>query len=90
MLDVNPSLILSQGEINPDHVLIERGDVILVRNDITHRGCKNLTDHEHFRVHCFCDPEIFDGADDSVKVADQFRPIPHFDANVSRHVNPFN
>ena len=39
------------GAINHERMLIERGDVMLVRNDISHRGCENLTDYEYFRVH---------------------------------------
>ena len=39
-----------------ERVLIEWGDILFVRNDIPHRECEILTDCEHHRIHCFCDP----------------------------------
>ena len=37
-------------------VCIQRGDLLLVRRDIPHRGVENVADHEHYRVHVYCDP----------------------------------
>ena len=37
-------------------VCIQRGDLLLVRGDIPHRGVESLADHEHYRVHVYCDP----------------------------------
>ena len=36
-------------------VCIQKGDVLMLRGDIPHRGVKNAVDHEHYRLHVYCD-----------------------------------
>ena len=37
-------------------VCIQKGDVLMLRGDIPHRGVENTVDHEHCRLHIYCDP----------------------------------
>ena len=48
--------VCTKGKIEPQRVLIERGDVLFVRNDIPHRGCENLTDYTNHRIHILIIP----------------------------------
>ena len=48
--------VFIQGENGPHRVVYNRGDVIFVRNDIPHRGCENIGDYEHHRVHVLTVP----------------------------------
>ena len=48
--------ILLEGQNNAQRVLYERGDIFFVRNDIPHRGCENIGDFEHHRVHVLVVP----------------------------------
>ena len=43
--------ILLEGQNNPQRVIYNRGDILFVRNDIPHRGCKCIGDYTHHRVH---------------------------------------
>ena len=60
--------------------MIENGYILFVRNDIPHCGCENLTDYEHHRIHCFCDPTNIDDARNGnlTMVADPFESPPYF------------
>ena len=42
--------MVPRGKSQPQHVLIERGDVLFVRNDIPHSGCENLSDYSNHRI----------------------------------------
>ena len=41
--------------------LIERINVKFVGNNISHRGCENLSDFDHHRIHCLNNQNILDG-----------------------------
>ena len=41
--------------MEPLLVLIEKGDTLLMRHDITHAGAENLTEHKNVRQHFFVD-----------------------------------
>ena len=36
-------------------VPVSRGDVIIFRGDIAHRGVKHEKDYDHYRIHCYAD-----------------------------------
>ena len=36
-------------------VPVSRGDVIIFRGDIAHRGVKHDKDYDHYRLHCYAD-----------------------------------
>ena len=36
-------------------VCIQRGDLLLIRGDVPHRGVENVIEHEHYRIHIYCD-----------------------------------
>ena len=36
-------------------VPVSRGDVIIFRGDIAHRGVKHDKDYDHYRIHCYAD-----------------------------------
>ena len=69
--------VMHRGKSQPQRVLIERGDVLFVRNDIPHRGCENLTDYPNHRIHILIVPaNLQDRAPtSSVPLAD-FGPCP--------------
>ena len=48
--------LIPRGKSEPQRVLIERGDVLFVRNDIPHRGCENLSDYTNHRIHILIVP----------------------------------
>ena len=35
------------------HILLQKGDAILLRIDIPHAGIENLTENENYKIHCF-------------------------------------
>ena len=70
-------------------VLSEQGDVLFVRNGISHRGCMYHMGYHHHYVHCFCDPENVDELINGMKVTEQFGPVPSFDEKTSKFVNHF-
>ena len=74
-----------------EHVLIEKGGIIFVRNGIPHRGCKNLTDYEHHQIHCFYDPAcLHDNSDGNLTIiADAFDDPPFIDKTTNTFVNRF-
>ena len=39
------------------HILLLRGDVLFIRNDIPHRRCENMSDFDHHRLHCHIEPQ---------------------------------
>ena len=46
-----------EGLTNALHrVCMRKGDVLMIRGDIPHRGVENAADHEHYRLHVYCDP----------------------------------
>ena len=45
----------------PVRVLIKQGDCLFIRNDILHRGCENMSDFDHHRLHCHIEPESLAG-----------------------------
>ena len=49
--------VVARGKVEPQHVLIERGDVLFVRNDIPHRGCEKLSDYTNHRIHILIVPD---------------------------------
>ena len=49
-LDIRPD----REDEEPMRVLIEIGDIFLMRADIPHSGCDNLTDNTHYRIHMSC------------------------------------
>ena len=48
--------VVPRGKSQPQRVLIERGNVLFVRNDIPHRGCENLSDYTNHRIHILIAP----------------------------------
>ena len=72
----------------PTRILIERGDVIFVRNDIVHRSCENLTDNSHCRIHCFIEPINITRQKRKVVKDDGFDHYPYYGSNTSHFVNP--
>ena len=46
----------NKGDYQLRRVCICRGDVLMLRGDIPHRGVENAADHEHYRIHVYCDP----------------------------------
>ena len=46
----------NKGDLQLRRVCISRGDVLMLRGDIPHRGVENAADHEHYRIHVYCDP----------------------------------
>ena len=36
-------------------VPVSRGDIIIFRGDIAHRGVKHDKDYDHYRIHCYAD-----------------------------------
>ena len=68
-------------------ISIERGDVILVRNDIAHRGCENYSDSVHHRIHCFIEL-INDTLKGQVVKANGFGSYPYYDEAANLYVNP--
>jgi len=36
-------------------VPVSRGDIIIFRGDIAHRGVKHEKDYDHYRIHCYAD-----------------------------------
>ena len=65
-------------------VLIERGDIFLMRSDIPHCGCENFTDRTHYRIHVFCEEVKTDDIATSYggsarKSSRPFPPGPYFD-----------
>ena len=57
------------GETGPHRVVYNRGDVIFVRNDIPHRGCENMGDYEHHRIHVLTVPKnVPVNADDKTQI----------------------
>ena len=48
--------LVPRGKFQPQRILIECSDVFFVRNDIPHRGCKNLSDYTNQRIHIFIVP----------------------------------
>ena len=66
-----------QGEKGPHRVVYNRGDVIFIRNDIPHRGCENIGDYEHHRVHVFTVPKnVRVNADDKTQIPFTAFPMP--------------
>ena len=37
-------------------ICFQKGDLLFIRGDIPHRGTENSAEHEHYRVHIYCDP----------------------------------
>ena len=72
-----------------ERVLIERGNNLFVRNDIPHRGCENLTDYEHHRIHCFCDPASLQDTNNGnlTVIGDTFKLPPYFDESTNKFMN---
>ena len=48
--------VSNDGRDVPQHIAIQRGDVLLLRGDVPHRGAENVAEHEHYRVHMYIDP----------------------------------
>ena len=46
----------NKGDLQLRRVCISRGDVLMLRGDIPHCGVENAADHEHYRIHVYCDP----------------------------------
>ena len=36
---------------------MSRGDIIIFRGDVAHRGVKHDGDYNHYRLHCYVDNE---------------------------------
>ena len=56
-------------------MLIERGDVMFVRNDITHHGCESYTNPPHHRIHYFVDLRDYGDKEAGAKKTTQFVPV---------------
>jgi len=39
------------------HIPVSRGDIIIFRGDVAHRGVKHDGDYNHYRLHCYVDNE---------------------------------
>ena len=37
-------------------VCMQKGDVLMLRGDMLHCAVENVVDHEHYRLHVYCDP----------------------------------
>jgi len=79
-LDIKPCA----DDEEPMRVLIERGDIFLMRSDIPHCGCENFTDRTHYRIHVFCEEVKTDDiatiyAGSARKSSRPFPPGPYFD-----------
>ena len=85
-LDIKPSKHESI-----ERVLIKRGDISFVRNNIPHRRCENLIDYEHHCIHCFCKPlNIEDTRRGNLTVkADPFESTTYVDASANSLVSSF-
>ena len=75
----------------PQYVLIERGDVLFVKNDIPRRGCENFIDYKHHRVHYFCDPKNIEDTRNGNLIlrADTFQSPSCFDASKNKFLSSF-
>ena len=73
---------------NPTQILIERGDVVFIRNDIVHRGCENLTDSPYHQIHCFIELNNVTSQKGQVVKADGFGNYPYYDRVANLFVNP--
>ena len=48
--------VTTNGTDVPQRIAIQRGDVLLLRGDVPHRGVENVAEHEHYRLHVYVDP----------------------------------
>ena len=48
--------VSNNGTDVPQRIAIQRGDVLLLRGDVPHRGVENVAEHEHYRLHVYVDP----------------------------------
>ena len=39
------------------HIPVSRGDIVIFRGDVAHRGVKHDGDYNHYRLHCYVDHE---------------------------------
>ena len=74
-----------------ERVLIKRGDISFVRNNIPHRRCENLIDYEHHHIRCFCDSaNIEDTRTGNLTViSDSFQSTPYFDEPSNKFMSNF-
>ena len=82
--------VAARGKVEPQHILIERGDVLFVRNDIAHRGCENLGNYPNRRIHILIVPTNLhdEAATKSVPLTD-FPPCPKWCEVSQKFVTPF-
>ena len=71
--------------------MIDRGDMLFVRNAISHRECENLTDYEHYCFHCFSEPvNIEDTRSRNLTMkTDPFEFSRYFDVSANKFVSSF-
>ena len=67
----------------PRRVLIERGDILLLRSDIPRCDCENLINRKHYRLEAFCSHTIGDGFD-STPIPINFPVGTHYDFDTNR------
>ena len=85
-LDIRPD----REDEEPMRVLIERGDMFLMRADIPHSGCDNLTDNTHYRIHMSCiRADMADNNETKSSFATRqssrpFPPGPYFDISTGQ------
>ena len=76
----------------PIRVLIKRGDCLIIRNDIPHHMCENMSDFEHHHLHCNIEPDslVGESGTGALKATKPFGPVPTFDEDTHLFNNPFD
>ena len=52
-------------------VLIKRGDILFIRNDVPHRGTESLSGITHHRAHVNCEPNNSQSLDNKVVIEEE-------------------
>ena len=76
-------ILLDSKDDLPRRVLIERGDILLLRSDIPRCDCENLINRRHYRLEAFCSHIIGDGFD-STPIPINFPVGTHYDFGTNR------
>ena len=76
-------ILLDSKDDLPRRVLIERGDILLLRSDIPRCDCENLINRKHYRLEAFCSHTIGDGFD-STPIPNNFPVGTHYDFDTNR------
>ena len=82
--------VFMHGEKGPHHGTYNRGDILFVRNDIPHRGCENIGDYNHHRIHVLTIPRNLPvGPGDKTQLPYTYFPVPPHWCDLEQKYNSF-